>query len=142
MYKAEVNLPVAPEVPLVGGSVPIIEGKRVATKMPTPAGYKILILIPSVDEKVGSVYLPDQRREAEAVAAVCGFVVAMGPDCYMDPRRFPSGTAYCKKGDWVVFRSYAGTRLEINGQEFRLINDDTVEAVVEDPRGIKRAGAF
>jgi co-chaperonin GroES (HSP10) len=62
----------------------------------------------------------------------------MGPDCYKDDRRFPSG-AWCKVGDWVVFRAYSGTRMKMYGQEFRLINDDTVEAVVEDPTGVVRA---
>jgi co-chaperonin GroES (HSP10) len=66
------------------------------------------------------------------------FVVKMGPDCYKDEKRFPSGPS-CKKGDFVVVRPNSGTRLKIHGREFRLINDDSVEAVVEDPRGITRA---
>ena len=65
------------------------------------------------------------------------FVVELGPDCYSDPSRFPSGP-WCKKGDFVLVRPYAGSRLVIHGREFRLINDDSVEGVVLDPRGIKR----
>jgi co-chaperonin GroES (HSP10) len=65
------------------------------------------------------------------------FVVDMGPDCYKDPERYPTGP-WCKKGDFVLVRPNAGTRLVIHDREFRIINDDSVEAVVEDPRGIKR----
>ena len=62
----------------------------------------------------------------------------MGPDCYKDYAKFPTGP-WCSEGDWVVMRAYSGTRINIHGKEFRLINDDTVEAVVNDPRGIQRA---
>jgi co-chaperonin GroES (HSP10) len=72
---------------------------------------------------------------AEEVGSIVGFVLKMGPDAYADAQRFPSG-AYCKEGDWVLMRSYSGTRFSVHGKEFRLINDDSVEAVVEDPRGI------
>ena len=65
------------------------------------------------------------------------FVVDMGSDCYKDPTRFPNGP-WCKKGDFVLVRPNAGTRLVIHDREFRIINDDSVEAVVQDPRGIKR----
>ena len=64
-----------------------------------------------------------------------GFVIAMGPDAYKNSERFPSGP-FCEKGDWIVMRAYSGTRFMVHGKEFRLINDDSVEAVVEDPRGI------
>ena len=69
---------------------------------------------------------------------VRGYVLKMGEDCYQDKERYPNGP-WCKTGDWVVFRAYSGTRLNIYGKEFRIINDDTVEAVVEDPRGVVRA---
>jgi co-chaperonin GroES (HSP10) len=64
--------------------------------------------------------------------------MAMGSDCYKDESKFPTGP-WCKEGDWVVMRAFSGTRISIHGKEFRLINDDTVEAVVDDPRGIQRA---
>ena len=69
---------------------------------------------------------------------MCGYVLKLGPDAYQDKNRFPSGP-WCQEGDWVVFRPYSGTRMKIYGKEFRLINDDTVEAVVEDPTGVVRA---
>ena len=111
---------------------------KVASKMPQPKGYKLLISPVQVDEKTeGGVYMPDALRDAEGIASIIGFVVSMGADAYKDKEKFPNG-AYCKEGDFVIFRSYSGTRFKIHSQEFRLINDDTVEAVVDDPRGYKR----
>ena len=75
-------------------------------------------------------------RNEETLTTVL-FVVDMGPDCYKDSARFPNG-AYCQKGDFVLVRPHAGTRLVIHGREFRIINDDSVEGTVDDPRGIKR----
>ena len=112
--------------------------QKVASKMPEPKGYKLLISPVEVEEKTeGGVYMPDQLRDAEGIASIIGWVVSMGPDAYKDEDKFPSG-AWCNVGDFVIFRSYSGTRFKIGTQEFRLINDDTVEAVVEDPRGYKR----
>jgi len=75
-------------------------------------------------------------RDEETLTTVL-FVVDMGPDCYEDPVKFPNGP-WCKQGDFVLVRPHSGSRLVIHGREFRIINDDTVEAVVDDPRGIKR----
>lgn len=107
-------------------------------QLPQPRGYKLLIAIPEHKTKSeGGIIIPDQLRDAEKTASIYGNVIAMGPDAYGDEIKFPAGP-YCEVGDWVVFRSYSGTRLMVNGNEFRLINDDTVEAVVADPRAIKR----
>lgn len=113
--------------------------ERVASKLPQPQGYKILIGVPEVSEKTeGGVFMPDGLKQAEETASIIGFVIKMGPDAYNDTNKFPNGP-WCKEGDFVIFRSYSGTRFKIHGKEFRLINDDTVEAVVEDPRGYSRA---
>lgn len=113
--------------------------ERVASKLPQPQGYKILIGVPEISEKTeGGVFMPDGLKAAEETASIIGFVMKLGPDAYKDENKFPNG-AYCKEGDFVIFRSYSGTRFKIHGKEFRLINDDTVEAVVEDPRGYSRA---
>ncbi len=113
--------------------------ERVASKLPQPQGYKILIGVPEISEKTeGGVFMPDNLKAAEETASIIGFVMKLGPDAYNDENKFPNG-AYCKEGDFVIFRSYSGTRFKIHGKEFRLINDDTVEAVVEDPRGYSRA---
>lgn len=112
---------------------------RSAKQLPEPAGFKMLIALPEIEEKTESgIYLPEQVREKESLATVVGFVLKMGSLAYKDESKFPSGP-WCKEGDWVLFRAYSGTRIKIHGREFRIINDDTVEAVVEDPRGIARA---
>jgi len=109
---------------------------RKASQMPKPKGYKILIALPEPDETTdGGIIKSRQTIHNEEVGSIVGFVIDMGPDAYTNSERFPSG-AFCKKGDWVVMRSYSGTRFLAHGREFRLINDDSVEAVVEDPRGI------
>jgi len=109
-----------------------------ARQLPTPSGYRILCAIPDVEREYesGLVKADDTIRMEETLTTVL-FVIELGPDCYKDPARFPSGP-WCKKGDFVLVRPYAGSRLVIHGREFRLINDDSVEGVVLDPRGIKR----
>jgi len=110
-----------------------------ARQLPKPSGYRILCAIPNVEEEYESGLLKaDATIDYEEKLATVLFVVDLGPDCYKDPSRFPTG-AWCKKGDFVIVRPNSGTRLLIHGKEFRLINDDSVESVVEDPRGIKRA---
>jgi len=113
--------------------------RNYASQLPVPKGYKILIALPEVEEATegGIIKSSDSQRE-ESIATVVGWVMAMGPDAYVNYGRFPSGP-YCEVGDWVVFRAFSGTRIKIHGKEFRLINDDTVEAVVDDPRGLERA---
>ena len=111
-----------------------------ATQLPEPKGYRVLCLVPNVEEKFNDTIIkPEAFVKAEEHSTVVLFVVKLGPDAYKDATRFPSG-AYCKEGDFVLTRAYAGTRLKIHGQEFRILNDDTIEAVVQDPRGITRAG--
>ena len=108
-------------------------------KLPEPKGYRLLIALPEIDEKTqGGVIMPDGLVKDESTASIIGFVIKMGSDAYSDKERFPNG-AWCKEGDFVIFRSYSGTRFKVAGKEFRLINDDTVEGVVDDPRGYTRA---
>ena len=112
-----------------------------AKQRPEPKGYKILCAIPEAEKEfeeseVGLIKADETMRNEEVLTTVL-FVVALGPDCYKDEKRFPSGP-WCKQGDFVLVRPNSGSRLLIHGREFRIINDDTVEAVVEDPRGIKR----
>jgi len=108
-------------------------------KLPEPTGYRLLIALPEIDEKTqGGVIMPDGLVKDESTASIIGFVLKTGPDAYSDKERFPNG-AWCKEGDFVIFRSYSGTRFKVSGKEFRLINDDTVEGVVDDPRGYTRA---
>ncbi len=109
-----------------------------ARQLPEPSGYHILVAIPEVEDKYESGLIKaDSTMHYEEVLSTVFFVVKLGPDCYKDEKRFPTGP-WCKQGDFVLARPNSGTRLKIHGREFRLINDDTVEAVVQDPRGISR----
>ena len=109
-----------------------------ATQLPRPSGYRILCAIPEQEKEFESgIAKADITIQHEEVLTTVLFVVDLGPDCYKDESRYPNG-AWCKKGDFVLVRPNAGTRLVIHGREFRIINDDSVEAVVDDPRGIKR----
>jgi hypothetical protein len=78
-----------------------------------------------------------ETMHIEEVLTTVLFVVDLGPDCYKNKDKFPTGP-WCKKGDFVLVRPNSGSRLVIHGREFRMINDDTVEGTVDDPRGIKR----
>jgi co-chaperonin GroES (HSP10) len=112
-----------------------------AQQLPIPSGYRILCAIPEVEkehEGGSGILKADATINYEEKLATVLFVVNIGPDCYNDKTRFPNGP-WCKQGDFVIVRPNAGTRLLIHGREFRMINDDSVEAVVQDPRGIKRA---
>lgn len=115
-------------------------GNTIAPKqLPEPTGYRILVAPKQVEEETsGGIYLPDERVEKENDASIVFCVIELGPDAYADESKFPDGP-WCKKGDWVILSSYAGTRFKVQGMEFRIINDDTVLAVVDDPRRISRA---
>jgi co-chaperonin GroES (HSP10) len=110
-----------------------------AKQVPDPSGYRILCAIPEIEGTYESGILKaDAVLKYEELLTTVLFVVKMGPDCYKDTARFPSGP-WCKQGDFVLVRPHAGTRVKIHGREFRIINDDSVEGVVDDPRGISRA---
>jgi co-chaperonin GroES (HSP10) len=109
-----------------------------ATQLPKAVGYKILVALPEAEDKFESgLVKSDETKRMEEVLATVFFVVDLGPDCYTDKERYPSGP-WCKKGDFILARPNSGTRLKIHGREFRMINEDTVDAVVQDPRGISR----
>ncbi len=113
--------------------------KEAKSQLPVPKGWKVLIAMPKADEKSkGGIIKASSTIQDEEVSNICGYVLKLGTECYKDTKRFPTG-AWCKEGDWVIFRAYSGTRMKMYGQEFRLINDDTVEAVVDDPTGVVRA---
>ena len=113
--------------------------QEILHKLPEPVGYRLLIAPLDASQKTqGGVDLPDELKSREQTASIIGFVRKVGPEAYADEAKFPSGP-HCKEGDFVIFRSYSGTRFKVAGKEFRIINDDTVEAVVDDPRGYERA---
>lgn len=108
-------------------------------QLPKPVGYRLLIVLPKVEETYDSgLVKADQTKHAEQVLSMMGAVIDMGDQAYSDKDRFPTGP-WCKVGDFVMFRPNSGTRFKVNGNEYRLLNDDSIEAVVPDPRGVTRA---
>ena len=110
--------------------------------LPIPTGYKMLCIVPAVDEKYAGTSLDLVRDAAtmrlEESATTVLWVMKLGPDAYKDTAKFPSGP-WCKEGDFVLVRTYTGTRFRVFGKEFRVLNDDQIECVVQDPRGYTRA---
>jgi co-chaperonin GroES (HSP10) len=137
---SEILLP--PSIQLMDAPAPDATEETKATALPVPTGYKILCIVPPVDAKIAGTELDLVRDTAtmrqEEHATTVLFVMRLGPDAYKDTTKFPSGP-WCKEGDFVLVRTYTGTRMKIFGKEFRVIYDDQVECVVQDPRGITRA---
>ena len=105
-------------------------------RLPNPTGWRLLILPYAGKGKTeGGVLLPDSVVDRESVATVCGYVLKTGPLAYDDKTKFPSG-AWCREGDWIIFGRYAGARFKIDGGEVRVLNDDEVIAVIQDPDDI------
>jgi co-chaperonin GroES (HSP10) len=111
-----------------------------ATQLPEPKGWKLLCAVPEVEDRFGDSGLlkPDSLTKIEEHSTTVLFVLKCGSEAYNDKEKFSTGP-WCQEGDFVLVRAYSGTRFKIHGREFRLINDDQVEAVVEDPRGYTRA---
>ena len=104
-------------------------------RLPQPTGWRILLLPFRGAKKQGSIHLPDQTIEREALATVCGFVLRVGPLAYKDESKF-DGIPWCKEKDWVIFGRYAGSRFKIEGGEVRILNDDEIIATISDPTDI------
>lgn len=136
---SEILIGTNPDKPQIVGAINLeATNEEKARQLPKPSGYRILCAIPEVEKEYDSgLVKADTTIHYEEILTTVLFVIDLGPDCYKDTSRFPTGP-WCKKGDFVLVRPNAGTRLLIHGREFRLINDDSVEATVMDPRGIKR----
>lgn len=117
-----------------------VTDEELEAQLPKPVGYRLLIALPQVEETFNDLGIvkAERTRYEEQLMTVTGVVLDMGEQAYADKDRFPNGP-WCKVGDFVVFRASSGTRIRVNGVEYRLMNDDSVEAVVADPRGITRA---
>ena len=127
-----------PDKGLVGvtKAEPKKEIPKESTQLPQPTGWRILVLPFKMKEKTdGGVILGQDTIERQQVGSQCGNVLAMGSECYRDKKRYPNGP-WCKVGDWVVFARYAGSRIEIEGGEVRLLNEDEVLATIQDPKSI------
>jgi co-chaperonin GroES (HSP10) len=109
-----------------------------AKQIPDPVTYHLLCMLPQAKEEYeGGLLKANQTMQYEELLSPVLFVAKIGPDAFKDEKRFPSGPS-CKVGDFILVRPNSGTRMKIHGTEWRLINDDSVEAVVQDPRGIQR----
>jgi co-chaperonin GroES (HSP10) len=109
-----------------------------AKQVPDPATYHLLCMLPEAKEEYeGGLLKANQTMQFEELLSPVLFVAKMGPDAFKDEKRFPSGPS-CKVGDFIIVRPNTGTRMKIHGTEWRIINDDSVEAVIEDPRGVQR----
>ena len=128
------------EILIGADATPLPEtAEKKAKQMPEPSGFHILCMVPEVEDAFDSgIIKSDITVYAEERLTTVLFVMKLGPDAYKDLTKFPTG-AWCKEGDFVLVRPHSGSRLKIHGREFRIINDDTVEGVVDDPRGIARA---
>ena len=110
--------------------------KSVLDRLPQPTGWRILVLpYGGVKKTKGGILLSDKTQETIQLTTVCGYVLKLGPQAYRDTWRFPSGP-WCKKGDWVIFGRYAGSRFKIEGAEIRLLNDDEIIATISNPEDI------
>tara|TARA_R110000868_G_scaffold13072_4_gene61538 strand:+ start:1454 stop:1846 length:393 start_codon:yes stop_codon:yes gene_type:complete len=128
------------EILIGADATPLPEtAEKKAKQIPVPSGFHILCMVPEVEDKFDSgIIKADTTVFAEERLTTVLFVMELGPDCYKDQTRFPTGP-WCKKGDFVLVRPNTGSRLKIHGREFRIINDDAIEGVVDDPRGVARA---
>jgi len=115
------------------------KGENLADRLPDPVGYNLLAIKPKIVDKTESgVVVADAFVKREESGAVVAMVLKMGDLAYKDTEKFPTGP-WCKVGDFIVLRAYAGSRFSVDGEEFIILHDDVVEGTVADPRGIGRA---
>jgi len=107
-------------------------------QLPKPVGYRVLVALPDVEEEYeGGIIKAESVRKREYIMSIMGLVLDMGDLAYKDESRFgENAEPWCKVGDYVMFRMNTGTRFTVSGKEYRLMNDDSIEAVIDDPRGI------
>jgi len=117
-----------------------ISDAELELQLPRPVGYRVLVALPQPEETYEgtSILKTDTERSRDHIMSIIGLVVELGDQAYGDEERFPTGP-WCKEGDYVMFRMNSGTRFTIGNIEYRLMNDDSIEAVVADPTGIQRA---
>jgi co-chaperonin GroES (HSP10) len=122
-----------------GETTTTLPAEEKARQLPDPSTFYLLCALPEIEEKFDSgLAKAGTTMHYEEILSPVLFVMKMGPDAYKDTKKFPNGPS-CKVGDFVLVRPNTGTRIKIHGKEFRMIYDDSVEAVVQDPRGISRA---
>ena len=118
----------------------IVSEEEIEAQLPKPVGYRVLVALPKIEDTFEgtNVLKTETAKRHDHIMSIMGLVVDMGDEAYSDADRFPTGP-WCKQGDYVMFRANTGTRFTVNGLEYRLMNDDSIEAVIADPAGIQRA---
>mgnify|MGYP003116537630 FL=1 len=112
------------------------KAKKELEKVPQPTGFRMVLYPLKLESKTsGGLHLTDDTVEQSQIATNVCKVLRMGPSCYKDKERFPDGP-WCKEGNWVLITRYAGSRIKIDGGELRIVNDDEILAVIDDPRDI------
>jgi len=136
--ESELILPPGVKSPQVDREYEEAAPENKAKAIPDPKGWRLLCALIDPDDTYdgGLLVKAEEAKRVEELTSPVLFVIKLGPSAY-DAEKFPEGP-WCKEGDFVITRPYTGTRVKIHGKEFRLINDDQVEATVEDPRGITR----
>ena len=130
-YKEEAKIAEPTKEPLNPENI-----KSVVDELPTPSGWRILVLPFTPKEKTsGGIIIAQESLDRLRIATNCGYVLKIGPLAYHDKERYPTGP-WCKKGDWVIFARYAGSRLPIEGGEVRILNDDEVLGTIPDPESV------
>jgi|TARA_R110000796_G_scaffold9657_1_gene32972 co-chaperonin GroES (HSP10) len=124
----------------ISNETPEVTEEEIDAQLPKPVGYRILVALPEVEDTYGESGIIKSSKEMhnDHIMSIMGLVLDMGENAYSDKERFPTG-AWCEVGDYVMFRMNTGTRFKVGGIEYRLMNDDSIEATVTDPRGISRA---
>ena len=117
---------------------PVLTDNEIDAQLPKPVGYRVLLPQQKDTYEGSNILKTDTAKRLDHIMSIMGLVMDMGEQAYADKERFPTG-AWCKQGDYVMFRANTGTRFMVNGLEYRLMNDDSIEAVIADPVGIKRA---
>jgi co-chaperonin GroES (HSP10) len=130
-YKEEVKTEEITKEPLNPENI-----KAVVDELPTPTGWRILVLPFTPKEKTsGGIIIAQESLDRLRIATNCGYVLKIGPLAYHDKERYPTGP-WCKEKDWVIFARYAGSRLPIEGGEVRILNDDEVLGTIPDPESV------
>ena len=108
-------------------------------KLPNPTGWRLLVMPFRVKEETkGGIIIAQETLDRARTAVQVGYVLKMGDLCYKDEDKFQTGP-WCKEKDWVIFARYAGSRMEIDGGEIRMLNDDEVLGTIENPEDIIHA---
>jgi co-chaperonin GroES (HSP10) len=84
----------------------------------------------------GGIVLSEETQKKTQLATNCGYVLKTGSLGLCGSSQSSRTGAWCKEGDWIIFGRYAGSRIQIDGGEIRILNDDEIIGVVNSPEDI------